>query len=103
MNNRGGRASTSLVIRLLVGAYLLYIDYQIFADVMAREGTSRIVMTVIMAAFAIIGLSLIILSAMGFLGYGPWGISGSPDRDAGDPAEDHGKGENDEQSDEHED
>ena len=60
-------------------------------------------MTVIMAAFAIIGLSLIILSAMGFLGYGPWGISGSPDRDAGDPAEDHGKGENDEQSDEHED
>lgn len=95
MDNKDGRASRSLLIRILVGAYLLYIDYQIFADVMAREGTSRTVMTLIMGAFAVIGLSLIILSVMGFLGYGPWGISSSSGQDSDDPGEGSGKEESD--------
>ena len=60
----------SLTIRLLIGAYLLYIDYQIFGDVMARTGPSKAVMTVIMVLFAVIGVFLIIMSAKALLGSG---------------------------------
>ena len=64
----------------MVGAYLLYIDYQIFGDVMAREGTSRIVMTAFMFIFAVTGIMLIILSGMGLMGSGPWGDARGEDR-----------------------
>ncbi len=58
-----GATKAVLTIRLLIGAYLLYIDYQIFGDVMAREGTSKYVMLLAMALFAVFGIFLIIMSA----------------------------------------
>ncbi|MBQ9359519.1 MAG: hypothetical protein IJT96_00615 [Lachnospiraceae bacterium] len=58
-----GATKASLTIRLLIGAYLLYIDYQIFGDVMAREGASKYVMLAAMALFAVFGIFLIIMSA----------------------------------------
>lgn len=57
-----GATKAVLTIRLLIGAYLLYIDYQIFGDVMAREGTAKYVMLAIMALFAMFGIVLIIMS-----------------------------------------
>ena len=50
-----------------VGAYLLYLVYSLFPDVMAREGTSRIVMLAIMAVFGVAGLSLLILGVRALL------------------------------------
>ncbi|MBO6147663.1 MAG: hypothetical protein IJ827_01195 [Lachnospiraceae bacterium] len=52
-----------LTVRLLVGAYLLYIDYDIFFDVLARKGASRIIMFIAMALFAVVGVFLIVGSA----------------------------------------
>ena len=52
-----------LTVRLLVGAYLLYIDYDIFFDVLARKGASRIIMFIAMALFAVVGVFLIVKSA----------------------------------------
>ena len=60
----------SLTIRLLIGAYLLYIDYQVFGDVMAREGISKIVMIICMILFAVIGVFLMIMSGRALLGAG---------------------------------
>ena len=60
----------SLTIRMLIGAYLLYIDYQIFGDVMAREGASKIVMIAFMVFFAITGVFLVAMSAKALLGAG---------------------------------
>ncbi len=57
-----GVSRAALVIRLLIGGYLLYIDYQIFPDVMARQGISRVIMLAIMGLFAIAGITLIIMS-----------------------------------------
>ena len=71
MKNGGGiPPKATLTIRLLIGAYLLYIDYQIFPDVMAREGISKYVMLGIMVFFAIAGAALIIMSARPLLGLG---------------------------------
>ena len=66
--NNGGRSQAVYLVRILVGAYLIYIDYSIFDDVMAREGTSRVVMTAIMVMFAIVGSALILISARTLLG-----------------------------------
>ena len=70
----------TLTIRLLIGAYLLYIDYQIYGDVMSREGTSRIVMLGIMVLFAVVGVLLIVLSVRALTGAGKEDTS---DKDAG--------------------
>ncbi len=60
----------SLTIRLLIGAYLLYIDYQVYGDVMAREGISKLVMIICMILFAVIGVFLMIMSGRALLGAG---------------------------------
>ncbi|MCR5774719.1 MAG: hypothetical protein K6G42_06500 [Lachnospiraceae bacterium] len=57
-----GDTKAALTIRLLIGAYLLYIDYQIFNDVMAREGISKIVMILFMVLFAVTGVMLIVVN-----------------------------------------
>ncbi len=59
---RGVPPKAVLTIRLLIGLYLLYTDYQIYPDVMAREGTSKIVMIGIMVFFAVAGIILILMS-----------------------------------------
>ena len=73
-----GDSKAALTIRVIVGAYLLYIDYQIFGDVMAREGVSRYVMLAIMAVFAVVGVLLIIMSIRSLAGgdYDEAGYSG---------------------------
>ncbi len=71
--NRGIPPKATLTIRLLIGCYLLYIDYQIFPDVMAREGVSKYVMLAIMVFFAITGIALIIFSAKALPGAGESG------------------------------
>ena len=73
----------SLTIRMLIGAYLLYIDYQIFGDVMAREGASKIVMITFMVFFAIVGVFLIIMSLKALTGAG----SDKSDEKRSDPAD----------------
>ncbi|MBQ7584472.1 MAG: hypothetical protein IJT24_07655 [Lachnospiraceae bacterium] len=67
-NGNGERSNTVYFVRILVGAYLLYIDYQIFNDVMDREGAGRIAMMVFMVLFAIVGTVLILMSARQLLG-----------------------------------
>ncbi len=62
-----GLSKMAIVIRMGVGAYLLYLVYSLFPDVMAREGTSRIVMLAIMAVFGVAGLSLLILGVKALL------------------------------------
>ncbi|MCR5747686.1 MAG: hypothetical protein K6G03_08250 [Lachnospiraceae bacterium] len=57
-----------LTVRLLIGAYLLYIDYDIFDDVMAREGSSKIIMIAAMVLFAAAGLWLVAMSIKGLMG-----------------------------------
>lgn len=66
--NKEKSSKTVLAVRAMVGAYLLYIDYQIYADVMAREGTSKYVMMGFMALFAIVGITLVTLTVLSFLG-----------------------------------
>lgn len=66
--NGGIPPKATLTIRLLIGCYLLYIDYQIFSDVMARDVISKYVMLAIMVFFAVTGIVLIIFSAKALLG-----------------------------------
>ena len=67
-NGKGGASNEVYFVRILVGAYLLYIDYQIFDDAMTREGTGRIVMIGFMILFAIVGVVLIMISVRALLG-----------------------------------
>lgn len=69
-SKNGGTSKAVYAVRILIGAYLLYIDYQIFNDVMAREGISRIVMLAIMALFLIAGIILIVFSLKALMGVG---------------------------------
>ncbi len=62
-----GLSKAAVVIRMGVGAYLLYLVYSLFPDVMAREGTSKIVMLAIMVVFGVTGLSLLILGVKALL------------------------------------
>ncbi len=64
-NNRGLPDRAVLTIRLIIGGYLLYIDYQIFDDVMRRQGISKYVMIGFMVLFALAGSVLIVLSIRG--------------------------------------
>ncbi len=64
-NNRGLPDRAVLTIRLIIGGYLLYIDYQIFDDVMQRQGISKYVMIAFMVLFALAGSILIVLSIRG--------------------------------------
>ncbi len=64
----GGTSNAVYFVRILVGAHLLYIDYQIFDDAMAREGMGKIVMIGFMILFAITGLVLIMISLRALLG-----------------------------------
>ncbi len=64
-NNRGLPDRAVLTIRLIIGGYLLYIDYQIFDDVMRRQGISKYVMIAFMILFALAGSILIVLSIKG--------------------------------------
>ena len=68
--NSGETSNAVLTVRLIVGAYLFYIDYQLFDEVMEKEGTDRIVMIAFMIFFAIAGAVLIVMSARALLGGG---------------------------------
>lgn len=70
-NGKGLPPRAVSTIRLLIGFYLFYIDYQIFPDVMARTGTSKIVMMAFMALFVVAGSALIYTSARNLLSRGP--------------------------------
>lgn len=81
MENKGGiPPKATLTIRLLIGVYLIYIDYQIFSDVMAREGISKYIMLAIMVFFIIAGAILIITSARSLLGAGGGSGDDAPSR-----------------------
>lgn len=69
-SKNGGTSKGVYTVRMLIGAYLLYIDHEIFNDVMAREGISRIVMLVIMALFLVAGIILIVFSLKALTGSG---------------------------------
>ena len=79
--NRGTSKSV-LTVRLLVGGYLLYLVYQMYDGMMAREGTGRIVLLAFMALFSVAGITLIIISLKGLLGGG-----GSDRKDGQDKSE----------------
>ena len=92
--NRGTSKSV-LTVRLLVGAYLLYLVYQMYDGMMAREGTGRIVLLAFMALFSIAGITLIILSLKGLIGAGDADRKDGQDKSE-DPSEaDTGSGDND--------
>ena len=88
--NNGGRSQAVYLVRILVGAYLIYIDYSIFDDVMAREGTSRVVITAIMVMFAIVGVALILISARTLLGISSGGDGMKTDGEETDDAAGNG-------------
>ena len=56
-----------LTIRAIVGAYLLYLDYQMFEGMMEKQGMEKIAMIAVMAVFAIAAVVLIVLSARGLM------------------------------------
>ncbi len=57
----------SLMIRVMVGAYLVYTSYSLIDGVVHGEGRDKYFLGVFMIAFGIIGVLLVLIAGMGLL------------------------------------
>ncbi|MCR5596173.1 MAG: hypothetical protein K6G12_10010 [Lachnospiraceae bacterium] len=52
----------SLIVRILVGAYLLYADYSVYDDMLLKTGAQKILLIAVMLLFLVAGVALIVTS-----------------------------------------
>ena len=64
MNKPGFSSQAVLMIRLAIGAYLLYIDYSVWGYVAEQTGGKKIALILILALFALSGAALIVTSSI---------------------------------------
>lgn len=73
-----------LTTRVLVGAYLLYVSYSLIESVKTGADSRRLVMAFFLAAFALIGLILIVFSGKALADGRYTGGSQDPQKEAED-------------------
>lgn len=55
---------TAATLRLVVGGYLLYLDYSVFEFAIGRSGWERVIQLLILALFFVAGSALVVFSAI---------------------------------------
>ncbi len=62
MNKSGFSSQAVLTIRVIIGAYLIYIDYSVWNYVSEQTGGKKIALILLLALFALAGSALIVTS-----------------------------------------